>query len=136
VSVLRATTRTSPASRTYWGATTFNLLVAIPVGVLLAGSATINFLAAIPTMGFLAFATLVFIVFTRTDLELTNLEAYGFLGLYVLFLVWMTLESLGLIETVQGICGGDGHEPFSRKPDRSRQWVHCGVDPGGTPRGR
>jgi len=86
------------------GSNTFNLLVAIPVGVLLAGSATINFLAAIPTMGFLAFATLVFIVFTRTDLELTNLEAYyGFLGLYVLFLVWMTLESLGLIETVQGI---------------------------------
>ena len=85
------------------GSNTFNLLVAIPVGVLLAGSATINFLAAIPTMGFLAFATLVFIVFTRTDLQLTNLEAYGFLGLYVLFLLWMTLESVGVIETVQGI---------------------------------
>ena len=85
------------------GSNTFNLLVAIPVGVLLAGSATINFLAAIPTMGFLAFATLVFIVFTRTDLELTDLEAYGFLGLYALFLLWMTLESIGAIETVRGI---------------------------------
>ena len=85
------------------GSNTFNLLVAIPVGVLLAGEATINFLAAIPTMGFLAFATLVFIVFTRTDLELTDLEAYGFLGLYVLFLLWMTLESIGAIETVRGI---------------------------------
>jgi len=85
------------------GSNTFNLLVAIPVGVLLAGEATINFLAAIPTMGFLAFATLVFIVFTRTDLELTDLEAYGFLALYVLFLLWMTLESVGVIETVQGI---------------------------------
>jgi len=85
------------------GSNTFNLLVAIPVGVLLAGEATINFLAAIPTMGFLAFATLVFIVFTRTDLELTNLEAYGFLGLYAVFLLWMTLESLGAIETVRGI---------------------------------
>jgi cation:H+ antiporter len=85
------------------GSNTFNLLVAIPVGVLLAGSATINFLAAIPTMGFLAFATLVFVVFTRTDLELTNREAYGFLGLYVAFLLWMTLESIGAIETVQGI---------------------------------
>ena len=50
------------------GSNTFNLLVAIPVGVLLSGSATINFLAAIPTMGFLAFATIVFIVFTRTGL--------------------------------------------------------------------
>lgn len=85
------------------GSNTFNLLVAIPLGVLLGGSVTINFLAAIPTMGFLAFATLVFIVFARTDLELTNIEAYGFLGLYVAFLLWMTLESIGLIETVQGI---------------------------------
>ncbi len=85
------------------GSNTFNLLVAIPVGILLSGSATINFLAAIPTMGFLAFATLVFIVFTRTELELTNAEAYGFLALYGAFLLWMGLESVGLIETVQGI---------------------------------
>ena len=85
------------------GSNTFNLLVAIPAGVLLAGTATIDFLAAIPTMGFLAFATIVFIVFTRTDLELTDLEALGFLGLYGVFLVWMTLESTGVIETVRGI---------------------------------
>jgi cation:H+ antiporter len=85
------------------GSNTFNLLVAIPVGVLLSGSATINFLIAIPTMGFLAFATLVFIVFTRTNLELTNPEAYGLLGLYSLFLLWMGLESVGVIETVRGI---------------------------------
>ncbi|WP_232702336.1 sodium:calcium antiporter [Halobacterium wangiae] len=85
------------------GSNTFNLLVAIPVGVLLAGTATINFLAAIPTMGFLAFATLVFIVFTRTSLELSDPEAYGLLVLYAVFLLWMTLESVGVIETVQGI---------------------------------
>ncbi len=85
------------------GSNTFNLLVAIPVGVLLAGSATIDFLAAVPTMGFLGLATLVFVVFTRTDLELTDLEAYGFLGLYALFLVWIVLESVGVIETVRGI---------------------------------
>ncbi|AEN05427.1 sodium:calcium antiporter [Halolamina sp.] len=85
------------------GSNIFNLLVAIPVGVLLAGSATISFLVAVPTMGFLAFATLVFIVFTRTDLELSPSEAYGLLGLYGLFLLWMSLESVGLIETVQGI---------------------------------
>jgi cation:H+ antiporter len=85
------------------GSNTFNLLVAIPIGVLLAGSATINFLTAVPTMGFLAVATLVFIVFTRTDLELSDAEAYGFLALYGLFLVWMILESTGVIETVRGI---------------------------------
>ena len=84
------------------GSNIFNLLVAIPVGVLLAGSATINFLVAIPTMGFLAIATLVFIVFTRTDLELTNRESYGFIGLYILFILWLTLESLGIVETIRG----------------------------------
>nr|WP_240729994.1 hypothetical protein [Halalkalirubrum salinum] len=85
------------------GSNIFNLLVAIPVGVLLAGSATINFLAAIPTMGFLSFATLVFIVFTRTRLELTNREAYVFLGLYGIFLLWMILESVGITDTIRGI---------------------------------
>jgi len=85
------------------GSNTFNILVAIPVGVLLAGSATIDFLVAVPTMGFLGLATLVFIVFARTGLELTDWEAYGFLGLYGVFLVWITLESIGVIETVQGI---------------------------------
>ncbi|NHN47318.1 sodium:calcium antiporter [Halostella sp. JP-L12] len=104
VSVRAAKTGESVTSLTnVLGSNTFNLLVAIPIGVLLSGTATINFLAAIPTMGFLAFATLVFIVFTRTSLELTDPEAYGFLGLYGVFLVWMTLESVGIIETVQGI---------------------------------
>ena len=85
------------------GSNTFNLLVAIPVGVLLAGSATVNFLTAVPLMGFLAFVTLVFVVFTRTHLELSDREAAGLLVLYALFLAWMTLESIGAIETVQGI---------------------------------
>jgi cation:H+ antiporter len=85
------------------GSNTFNLLVAIPVGVLLAGTATINFLVAIPMMGFLAFATIVFIVFTRTHLELTDREAYTFVVLYAAFLLWIGLETVGLIETVRGI---------------------------------
>jgi cation:H+ antiporter len=85
------------------GSNTFNLLVAIPVGVLLAGRATIDFRVAVPTMGFLGFATLVFIIFTRTDLELSDREAYTLLGLYVVFVCWMALESVGLIETVRGI---------------------------------
>jgi len=85
------------------GSNTFNLLVAIPVGVLLAGSTTVNFLTAVPLMGFLALVTLVFVVFTRTHLELSNTEAVGLLVLYGLFLAWMTLESVGIIETVRGI---------------------------------
>ncbi|WP_345780670.1 sodium:calcium antiporter [Haloplanus pelagicus] len=85
------------------GSNIFNLLVAIPVGVLLVGTATIDFLVAVPMMAFLAFVTLVFIVVTRTHLELTNSEAYVLLGLYGLFLVWMTLETIGVVDTVRGI---------------------------------
>jgi len=85
------------------GSNTFNLLVAIPVGVLLAGSATVDFLVAIPLMGFLAFATIVFVVVTRTHLELTNPEAYALLGLYALFIAWMVLETTGVVDTIQGL---------------------------------
>jgi cation:H+ antiporter len=85
------------------GSNTFNLLVAIPVGVILAGSAEINFLTAVPMMGFLALATLVFIVFTRTHLELSNAEAVSLLVLYGIFLAWMVAESVGLLESVRGI---------------------------------
>jgi cation:H+ antiporter len=85
------------------GSNTFNLLVAVPVGVLIAGSATIDFLVAVPLMGFLAAATLVFVVFTRTHLELTRREATGFLLLYVAFLCWMGLETVGVVETIQGL---------------------------------
>jgi cation:H+ antiporter len=85
------------------GSNTFNLLVAIPVGVLIAGETTIDFVLAIPLFGFLGFATLVFIVFTRTELELSNREAAGFMVLYLGFLVWMALETFGVLNTVQGI---------------------------------
>ena len=85
------------------GSNTFNLLVAIPVGVIVAGSATVNVLAALPMMGFLAFATIVFVVFTRTSLELTDREALALVSLYVAFLLWMLLEAGGLIDTIPGM---------------------------------
>ena len=85
------------------GRNTFNLLVAIPVGVLLAGSATVDFLVAVPMMAFLAAATLVFIVFTRTQLELSVTEAYALLGLYAVFLGWMVLETVGRLDLVRGL---------------------------------
>jgi cation:H+ antiporter len=62
----------------------------------------VNFLAAIPTFGFLAFATIVFVVFTRTDLELSDPDACLFLGLYGCFVAWMVLETTGVVETVRG----------------------------------
>lgn len=73
------------------------------MGIIFAGSATVNFLTAVPLMGFLALATLVFVVFTRTQLELSDVEAVSLLVLYGFFLAWMILESVGVIATGQGI---------------------------------
>ncbi|MFC7070296.1 sodium:calcium antiporter [Halobaculum lipolyticum] len=85
------------------GSNTFDLLVAIPVGVLLAGSIDLDFGTAVPMMGFLTVATLGFLVVTRTDLELERPEAIALLGLYGVFILWMVLETLGVTALVPGI---------------------------------
>ncbi|MDY6778582.1 MAG: sodium:calcium antiporter, partial [Candidatus Nanohaloarchaea archaeon] len=78
------------------GSNIFDLLVAIPAGILVAGSAVINYSRAAPMMGYLVFATIVLFVFMRTDFELSEKEVYGLLGVYLLFLIWMTLETFGV----------------------------------------
>lgn len=77
------------------GSNTFDLLVAIPAGILIAGSAVINFSLAAPLMGFLVLATVILFLFTRTDLKITKQESYSLLTLYICFIIWMTLETLG-----------------------------------------
>lgn len=83
------------------GSNTFDLLVAVPFGVLLVGTTTVNYDASIPLLGFLTLVTLVFIVFTRTQLELSRNEAYSLLLLYALFVVWMALEAVGVLTVIQ-----------------------------------
>lgn len=87
-----------------FGSNIFDLLVAVPAGVLLAAlqsSATvINFDRTAPMMGFLIVATIAVFVATRTDLEVTNREAYSLLLLYVGFVGWMLLESTGVVNIV------------------------------------
>lgn len=80
------------------GSNVFDLLVAIPVGVLLAGASTINVSAAVPMMGILAVATLYLFVVLRLDQSLSVTEAGGLLVLYGAFLVLMTLETGGVID--------------------------------------
>jgi len=84
------------------GSNTFDLLVAIPLGVLIAGSAQINFATAVPMMGFLTLATVLLFTVLRTDLVLTDGESYGLLGAYLLFIGWMVLETLGVTGYVPG----------------------------------
>ena len=78
-----------------FGTNTFNLVAALPIGVILAGGVSISFLTSVPLLLFLFYTTLVVVVLAATDFELTTEEGYVFLAMYVGFLGWMTTEALG-----------------------------------------
>ena len=78
------------------GSNIFDLLVAVPVGILIAGSAPIDFRVAAPMMGFLTLATILLFTMMRTSLRLRRSECWSLLGLYVLFIGWMVLETVGI----------------------------------------
>ncbi|ADR22582.1 sodium:calcium antiporter [Marivirga tractuosa] len=82
------------------GSNIFDLLVAVPVGVLIAGTAIVNFTVAAPLMLFLALITIIMFVFLRTNLALVRWEGIVLLALYVLFVVWMIFETLGITSFV------------------------------------
>ena len=81
------------------GSNTFDLLVAIPLGVLIVGreGAVIDFAMAVPMFGVLTAATILLFTVLRTDLRLTDREAYGLLGSYLLFVAWIVAEATGWI---------------------------------------
>jgi len=79
------------------GSNIFDLLVAVPVGILIAGASTVNFSAAVPMMGILAVATLVLFVILRTNECLESEEAAALLVLYAAFLVLVGIETAGVI---------------------------------------
>ncbi len=83
------------------GSNTFDLLVAIPIGVLIAGSATVSFTVAAPMMGVLTVATVLLFALLRTDLSLTDVEAYGLLVAYLVFLAWVVGETLGVVDLLR-----------------------------------
>lgn len=78
------------------GSNTFDLLVAIPVGILIVGSAPVDFAVAAPMMGVLTVATILLFTMLRTDLVLTTFESYSLLAAYLLFVAWMIAETLGI----------------------------------------
>ena len=82
------------------GSNTFDLLVAIPVGVLLVGAVTVNFAVAVPMLGVLTLATVLLFVALRTELVLGRREAYGLLVAYCLFVAWVGAESAGVTRLV------------------------------------
>ena len=82
------------------GSNTFDLLVAIPIGVLLIGTVSINFAVAVPMFGVLTLATVLLFTFLRTDLSLTTPESYALLVAYGLFVAWVIAETVGVTNLV------------------------------------
>lgn len=78
------------------GSNIFDLLVAVPAGVLIAGATPVDFGVAAPLMGMLTLATVVLFATMRTDLHLDRWEAWLLLGMYGAFLFWVVLETFGV----------------------------------------
>jgi cation:H+ antiporter len=85
-----------------FGSNTFDLLVAIPIGVLIVGSVTVDFAVAVPMLGVLTLATVLLFTFLRTDLWVTDLEAYTLLLVYALFVAWVVAETVGFTQFIKG----------------------------------
>ena len=85
------------------GSNTFDLLVAIPVGVLIAGTAPISFAVAAPMFGVLTVATILLFTVLRTDLTLTGGEAYLLAAAYLAFVGWVVAETLGATSVIVGV---------------------------------
>lgn len=85
------------------GSNIFDLLVCIPAGIMIAGSAAINYSVAAPMMAALTFATLVLFVVMRLGMNLDKTESIVLLILYVVFVLWMGLESFGVVDLVPSL---------------------------------
>ena len=82
------------------GSNVFDLLVAIPAGVILAGATAVSFTAAVPMMAFLVVATIILFGFARTGMEITDGEAVAMLALYAVFVGWLLAESVGVVNVI------------------------------------
>jgi cation:H+ antiporter len=83
------------------GSNIFDLLVAVPAGVLIAGSASIDYAAAAPMMAALTFATIVLFAMLRTGMILSRNECGLLLMLYVGFVFWVALETAGITSALR-----------------------------------
>lgn len=80
-----------------FGSNVFDLLVAVPAGVLAAGVAPVDFERLTPLLTVLVAATILLFATLRTDYALSRLEAGTLLAAYVAFLTWVILAAIGAI---------------------------------------
>ncbi|WP_123537711.1 sodium:calcium antiporter [Halosimplex salinum] len=88
------------------GSNTFDLLVAIPVGVLIVGTWSFNFALAVPMFAVLTLATVLLFTVLRTDLALSTAESVVLLLAYALFVGWVVLDTLTEVVSVLPATGG------------------------------
>lgn len=80
-----------------FGSNIFDLLVAVPAGVLVIGGTFINFERLAPLAGILIVATIVLFTTLRTGFALTRREAWLLLVTYGLFIAWVVWVTVGAI---------------------------------------
>ena len=85
------------------GSNVFDLLVCIPAGVLVAGTAVINFSVGAPMIGVLTLATFVVFMVMRSQMVLTTTEAWGLIAIYVAFVVWVSVETFGAVDLLPSL---------------------------------
>lgn len=90
--------RTESSVSNVLGSNVFDLLVAVPAGVMVTGTILINYTQIVPMMVFLVVATIVMLVFMLRDMRLSLRESHAMMILYALFGVWMTLEAFGVMD--------------------------------------
>ncbi len=97
--------RTESSVSNVLGSNVFDLLVAVPLGVVITGAILVNFTQIVPMMAFLVLATIVMLVFMLRDMQLSVREAHVMMFLYIAFGAWMTLEAFGVMDLL-GVRGG------------------------------
>ncbi len=85
------------------GSNVFDLLVCIPAGVLVAGSAIVNFSVSAPMMGVLTLATLIVFIVMRSQMVLTTSEAWGLIVIYLIFVLWISFETFGAVNLLPNV---------------------------------
>ena len=80
-----------------FGSNVFDLLVAVPAGILAAGETYVNFSRSVPLLSYLVLATVVLFGLMRTRFELARREAAVLLVTYAVFAVWVFAESFGAV---------------------------------------
>lgn len=93
--------RSSVSLSNVFGSNTFDLLVAIPAGALIAGSVIVRLDRAVPMFAFLTLATILVMATLRTRLVVSKREGLILLFGYLAFIGWMALESVALVDVLQ-----------------------------------